>query len=223
MSIRRLVSVAMMGMTVWPFSSCDGILDGIYDDADDEGTTSITTDEESTRGSIYINITDYYSWIYFNVHDPKLDTLTIDLSLDNDEILADEPEEWDLAFHRWDVRTNGGAALETEYTSLDDLEASGEIPSGDYVEDEWYEYVSVDMSGMMSGEIGYMACYVNHELGKYMDVDTSGMPPSYTPSGKVYMVRFSDGTYMALIVSNYLNSSGVKGYLTIDYIYPYEV
>lgn len=223
--IRKIFSIAMMGMAVLSFSSCDGILDDIYDDpvetSEDDSQGGITTDDSSNRGQLYIDATDYYSWIYFDINTLTLDTLTIDL--DADDPLADEPESWTLAFHRWDVRTNGGAGLETEYTSLDDLEASGVIPEGEYVEDEWYEYVSVDMSGMMSGNIGYMSCYVNLEIGKWMDVSTSTMPPTYTPSGKVYMLRLSDGTYMALILSNYLNSSGSKGYLTIDYIYPYQV
>lgn len=180
----------------------------------------ISYDEDTKRGQMYINSIDYYTWNYVSLHDFSTDTFTIDLELDDP--LADEPTNWDIATHRWDIRTNGGAALETDYTSLDDLEASGAIPSGTYVEDSWYEYVSVDMSGMMSGDIGYLACYVNSELSKMMDVDTDNMPPTYTPSGKVYVVRLSDGNYIALILSNYMNAKGTKGYLTIDFICPLE-
>ena len=215
-------------------TACDGILDSIYDEAEDTtaadaDSTSLSTtgygfiayDSDSRRGTIYVNTVDYYTWTYFNFHDFTTDTLTIDLDLDDP--LAEEPTDWDLAFHRWDTRTNGGAALETDYNSLDDLEAAGTWPEGDMVEDEWYEYVNVDMSGMMSGDIGYMSCYCNLELGKWMAVDTTNMPPTYTPSGKVYLVRFADGTYTALILSNYMNSSGTKCYLTIDFIYPFPL
>lgn len=251
-TIGKSLSAGLLLMAATCLVSCDGMFDGIYDDAEDEtvnvadaedvtvevtdstgntitvtGTTSdtgfgfIAYDSSTRRGTIYVNSTDYYTWTYFNAHNLTTDTLIIDLSLDDP--LADEPEEWDFAVHRWDARTNGGAVLETEYENLDDLEASGEIPSGDYVEDEWYEYVSVDMSNMMSGVIGYMSCYCNLELGKWMDVDTSNMPPTYTPSGKVYVLRNSDGSYMALILSNYMKTGGsTKGYLTIDYIFPYQ-
>ena len=36
-----------------------------------------------------------------------------------------EPASWSLAFHRNNVRTNGGAVLETRYTSLDELPKNG--------------------------------------------------------------------------------------------------
>ena len=38
----------------------------------------------------------------------------------------EEPEEWTLAVHRNNVRTNGGAVLETSYTSMDELPESSE-------------------------------------------------------------------------------------------------
>lgn len=204
------------------------------DDATDEDGSSVTVtgsvstgtygftayDWDTRRGTVYVNTSDYYTWTYLNFHTLTMSTLTIDLTAD--DILADEPSEWDIALHRWDTRTNGGKAIETDYTSLDAFEASGTIPSGTWVEDTWYEYVNVDMSGMMSGNIGYMSCYCNMELTKWMDVDTDNMPPVYTPSGKVYVVQFGDGSYMACILSSYMNSKGTKCYLTIDYIFPVE-
>lgn len=229
-------TLPLMMAALLAFTACDGILDSIYDDPDDEADTAqndstgtlstngygfIAYDSDTGRGTIYVNTTDYYTWTYFNFHDLTTDTLTIDL--DAEDILADEPDEWDLALHRWDTRTNGGAALETQYTSLDDLADADTWPEGDMVEDVWYEYVSVDMSGMMSGDIGYQSCYCNLELGKWMDVDTNSMPPVYTPSGKAYLVRFGDSTYAAIILTNYMNASGTKCYLTIDFIYPFTL
>lgn len=209
-------------------TACDGILDSIYDEADDETITLSTNgygftayDSDTGRGTAYINTTDYYTWTYLDFHSLTTDTLIIDLSLDDP--LADEPTGWDLALHRWDVRTLGGAGMETNYTSLDDLLASGKLPDGDFVEDVWYDSVSVDMTDMMSGNIGYLACYVNRELGKWMDVSTATMPPTYTPSNKVYIARFSDGSLCAHILSNYMNASGTKCYLTIDFIYPLNI
>ena len=210
--------------------ACDGILDSIYDEADEQTATADSSslsadgygftayDTDTGRGTAYINATDYYVWTYLDFHSLCTDTLTIDLSLDDP--LGDEPTDWDLALHRWDVRTNGGAGLETEFSSLDDLIASGQLPEGDFVADVWYDSVSVDMSDMMSGNIGYLSCYVNRELGKWMDVSIASMPPTYTPSGKVYLARFGDGSLCAHILSAYMNASGTKGYLTIDFIYP---
>ena len=216
---RLLLTVATLCCLL---TACEGIFEDIYDDPQVSLSTTgygfIDYNLSTYYGTAYVNTTDYYTWYYLNFHDFTTDTLTIDL--DADDILADEPDEWDIALHRWDVRTNDGAGLETEYTSLDALVSDGTLPDGDFVEDEWYEYISVDMSDMMSGNIGYMSCYTNLEIAKWMDVDTSGMPPTYTPSNKVYLVRFNDDTMAALLLSNYMNSSGTKCYLTIDFVYP---
>ena len=52
--------------------------------------------------------------------------------------------------------------------------------------------------------------------------DTSTMPPIYTLSGKIYLLRLKDGTCAALRLANFMNDAAVKGYMTIDYLYPVE-
>ena len=42
-------------------------------------------------------------------------------------------------------------------------------------------------------------------------------------SGRVYVIRMKDGTCAAVKLDNYMNTAGVKGYLTIYYIYPLDV
>ena len=54
------------------------------------------------------------------------------------------------------------------------------------------------------------------------DVDTSPIPPIYTLSGKIYLLRLEDGTFAALRLANFMNDAAVKGYMTIDYLYPVE-
>lgn len=49
------------------------------------------------------------------------------------------------------------------------------------------------------------------------------MPPIYTLSGKIYLLRLSDGTYAALRLSDFMNDAAVKGFMTIDYLYPVEL
>ena len=63
----------------------------------------------------------------------------------------------------------------------------------------------------------------NPELSKWLNVDTSEMPPIYTPSNKVDPLRMKDDTMdcPSRLVS-YMNAAGIKGYMTFDYIYPYE-
>ena len=49
------------------------------------------------------------------------------------------------------------------------------------------------------------------------------MPPVYTLSGKVYILKTSDGRMAAIRLSNYMDESKVKGFMTVDFIYPLEL
>ncbi len=213
MKVLRHTLVCMLGMMLCAsFSACDGIFEGIYDEAVDNTEGSVS------EGYIYADASSYTQWIYINLHTLTMDTVQI-----ADDGTFTDPEEWDLALHRWDVRTNGGAGLETQYTSMAALQASGQMPEGDFVEDVWTtEQVVIDVTDMLSGILGYCESYYNPELSKMMDVDITNMPPTYTPSGLVYVLRLADGTYAALRLATYTNSYGIKGYLNIEYVYPLE-
>ena len=78
------------------------------------------------------------------------------------------------------------------------------------------------MSQMMDGIIRYAEDWYNHCLSGWLHVDTSTMPPIYTLSGKVYLLRLADGTFAALRLMNFMNDAAVKGFITIDYLYPVQ-
>ena len=192
-------------MMLLPFSACDGILEGIYDSpaaSDSNELGFIRTDPSTHSGTIYIDATDYRRWTFIDFHTQKVDSVNV---TDSEQ---KEPEEWDIAVHRYDVKTNAGAVLETGFTGFSALRNADAMPEGAYVEDVWTTAkIAIDMSGMMDGNIVYK----------------SNMPPTYTLSNKVYMVKLKDGTYAAVRLTNYMNASGVKGFMTIDYIYPFEL
>ena len=77
-----------------------------------------------------------------------------------------------------------------------------------------------DLSHMMDSIIVYTPSYYNPCLSRWLDVDLRTMPPIYTPSNRVYTVRFDDGRGMALRFLNYMDDRGAKGYIMIDYLYP---
>lgn len=198
--------------------SCNGIFPGIYDSGEEEtysGFGFVEYNPSENSGTVYIDATDYAQWVYLDFHGRTATTAGMDAE--------DAPEDWDIAVHRYDVKTNGASALETGITGLELFVSSGEMPQGDYVEDIWTtDRIIVDMSGMMDGNIGYSESWYNSEISKWINVDTGTMPPVYTMSRKVYAVRLSDGTNLALRLSNFMDASGVKGYMTIDYVYPLE-
>lgn len=199
-----------MALAAFAATSCDDIYD-------DPANMPDTTKDNSYQ---YINATEYTNWVYLNLKDGSQTTLAYDNT-------ADIPAEWTFAIHRYDCKTNGGSAYETQFSTLDALTAaikdgSFSVPDASQFTADEDGKVTVDMSGMMQGNIVYADSKVNKVLGGWLDVNTSQMPPIYTMSNKVYLIRESNGTVAAVMFTNYANplQSNTKGYISFDYIYP---
>lgn len=198
-------------------SACNGIFENIYDQPVPEETREygfVAVDERTHTGRIYIDAADYTEWHYIDLHDKLVTTTAVD---------AAPPAAWDFAIHRYDAKTNGGAVAESAATDFGTLPAVGSVPEDAYVADIWTDdRITVDMSQMMDGVILYAEDYYNPCLSGWLDVDTSTMPPVYTLSGKIYLLRLADGTCAALRLANFMNDAAVKGFMTIDYLYPLQ-
>lgn len=197
--------------------ACNGIFEGIYDMPTTETGNEygfILIDEGTRTGRIYIDATDYTEWHYVNLHDKQVTTTPVGEAA---------PETWDFAVHRYDTKTNGGTVWESQAGAFDALPALESVSEEQWVADEWTtDRITIDMSQMMDGIILYAEDYWNPCLSRWLDVDTSTMPPIYTLSGKIYLLRLKDGTCAALRLANFMNDAAVKGYMTIDYLYPVE-
>ena len=216
-------------------SSCEGIFSGIYDNAiqTDKEFGFVLHNEKSHRGRIYIDASDRTKWHYISFGSRQVEEVTMnvvmtDTLIDNTPsrdttVVNPVPEEWDFAIHRYDVKTNQGAAKETDFTDLDKFEASFADSDQGYVEDIWTtDKISVDLSHMMDGIVVCAEDFFNPTLSRWMNTDTSSMPPTYTLSHRIYVLRMADGRRAALKLVNYLSESAQSGVLTIDYIYPFE-
>lgn len=211
MSRRRYIMmlgiVTLMGL----FSACD-MLEEVYDDPI----------VEKQEGQYYIDATDYAQWVYINLHTPTPTITTSTIRLD-DFTETGAPAEWDIAQHRYDVKTNDAAVMMTPYHSIQELEAAGLPTEGDWMEDEESEQcITVDMSHMMEGYLTYAPGHKNTELGKWVEVDTSNMPPNYTMYDNVMLLRLADGTYAAIQLANFMSTDSyqVKGWMMVNYKYP---
>ena len=200
-------------------SACNGIFEHIYDAPSiSEGTKTygfVVVDDETRTGRIYVDATAYTEWHYIDLHDKQVVTTVID---------GAAPEKWDFAIHRYDAKTNDGAVAESTASDFGTLPAVSSIPAEAFVTDEWTTgKITVDMSQMMDGIIRYAEDWYNPSLSGWLRVDTSTMPPIYTLSGKIYLLRLSDGTFAALRLANFMNGTAVKGFMTIDYLYPVQL
>ncbi len=194
-------------------TSCDGMFDGIYDDE----VPAVETGMQF--GQLTVDATSYGQWVYIDFHNKTIQN--VDITTDSVSGTANfiEPDEWDIAIHRFQVKTNNGSAIETVYASIDDLKKAGHLPDSTFLPDTWYDKkVITDLSGMMSGNIKYCPSYVNDVVGRW--ITSSGMPPTYTTSDKVYVIRLSDDSYAAIHFDSYMDNEGTKGYITCSYEYP---
>lgn len=199
-------------------SACNGIFEDIYDEPLAEERNEfgfIIVDDKTNTGRIYIDATDYTEWHYIDLLNKEVITKNVD---------EDAPVNWDFAVHRYDAKTNGGAVMESAATDFNSIPNINTIPEENFVADEWTtNKITVDMSHMMDGIILYAKDYYNPCLSKWLHVDTSTMPPIYILSGKIYLLRLSDGSYAALRLTNFMSDAVIKGFMTIDYLYPVQL
>lgn len=133
-----------------------------------------------------------------------------------------EPDEWTLAVHRNNVRTNGCTVAMTDFSSLDQLPSDRKFyETLDYKEDEWNETdVWVIQDRMLLGLIGNQGITVNNVLSSWLKVEIPPIPPQFTLDSRVFILRTADGEYAALQLENYQNALGTKCHLTVNYRYP---
>ena len=194
-------------------TSCDGMFDGLYDTEVPKTETAISSKQFS------VNASSYSQWVYINLHDMSINNIDITTDSTTGEANFEEPEKWDIAIHKFNLKTNNGSAIETEFYDIDELKASGSLPDSTFRPDTWYDSkVIIDLSGMMSGNIKYCPSNVNDVVGRW--ITSSGMPPTYTTTDKVYVIRLNDGTDVAIHFDSYMDNDGTKGYITCSYEYP---
>lgn len=207
-SLKALATLTMTGAATLSLLSCDSI----YADPSELAPTQ----KEGTME--YLDCSDYKKWVYVDLAQGTTTALAYDDS-------TSLPDEWHIAIHRYDVKTHGGAAYETTYTSLDDLKAdlakgAYTLPAAtDYQEDSEGR-ITTDMSHMMEGYLIYDTCYTNKVMGRWLNVDTSTMPPIYTMTGRVYLLKMADQSLAAILFTAYRHPKDGSGYISFDYLYP---
>ena len=192
--LRIVWAIAIMGMTT--MTACSKT-----EEQQPEDTTKSKNVTLSRK-------TDYGDdWIYFSLREGK------ELSIAEANHKTDL--SWDLAFNRYNVRTNSGlsgngqgGALKTESTSFDDVNA---VPAGQFAIDTVY-IISAPGSGFPPPTMESTANLVLCEA-----IAFSGPPPAYTPSPNVFIVRLADGRYAKFMAIGFYNDEGVSGYYTFKY------
>ena len=133
-----------------------------------------------------------------------------------------EPENWTIAIHRNNVRTNGCTVARTPFHKMEELTSNSDyLKNLDFVADSWSENeVWCEQSKMLLGLIGSQGIEINPLLSSWLKIDIPPMPPSFTLCDNVFVVRLPDNSFAAIQLANYLSPSGTKCCMTINYRYP---
>lgn len=133
-----------------------------------------------------------------------------------------EPDNWTVAVHRNNVRTNGGEVAETSYTSISELPSGNEwITNLTFTPDEWNQTdVWTIQDRMLSGIIGNQGIHVNNVLSGWLKMEIPPMPPSFVLNSHVFIIKLMDETLAAIQLADYIGADGTKCCLTINYKYP---
>ena len=249
----KFLTLSTLTLLLSSLSACHGILDDIYDDPSSDVTLKegqLYVDASSWTKWYYIDLLDTNKeWVSMSIPSEKLPTLSPQPSalnpqpgiytywydvfgagLSNHEFQSftptaeqPEPEKWHISVHRNNVRTNGGAAYETSYTSMSELPESSEaFADATFTPDTWNELdVWTIREQMLQGFVGNQGIQVTPVLSSWLKLEIPPVPPAFTLNNHVFIVRFDDDTYAAIQLENYQNAAGVKCCLTINYKYPY--
>jgi len=155
-----------------------------------------------------VNSTSSLNWKYFSFE--INDTLTVTDPANS--------EDWDLAFQRYRIRTNGGysgnglgSAANTYLkgqTGFDDLKL---VP-------DTLTFVNDD-SVNIAVQQGYATYLINPVLYTWFTMEMAAQGTQIVPSDNIYIVRTGKGKYTKVWFKSYYSATNVSGYITFQYKY----
>lgn len=177
---------------------------------DDGEDTNPETGDLKTADVILSRKTAYGNdWIYYSFAEGKeVDSTNHASSL-----------TWDIAFNRYNVRTNGGEtgsgqgaaydAGEVDFTSVLEANESG------YTVDDTIQIVEA-----FTGQgVTYMTTTGNDVFKECVAMVHGNMGPSYETNDHVYVVKTANGKYAKVWIKGYYSEGGESGFINMKYTY----
>lgn len=160
--------------------------------------------------SVQIDARSYADWVYFSFD--KGEVVTVDPAAFSSDL------NWDMAFHRNDVRLNcglsgkgAGGALKTTAKTLGEISTA---PNSGYVVDATKSIMTKFTLPVPVFEDQPASTEIN-----WLNVDTSNPPPVYTLFDDVYVVKTAQGKYTKVKFKNYLSDKNETMVITLEYAY----
>lgn len=192
------LSIALIAI-LFAFASCDK--EAI--EVNDVKSKEVSLSRKTTYGN---------DWVYYSFEEEK------EIS-GLDETNSKDSDAWDIAFNRYNVRTNSGNsgigeggvydAGIVEWTSVIEANETG------YIVDDTIEIVET----FNGTGVDYMVSN-GSSVFKNCILQTYGAPgPTYTPTEHVYVMKTAKGKYVKIMIISFYDNDGNSGYVSFKYSY----
>ena len=179
---------------------------------------------EPKEGLAILDCTSYTEWNFFSFDRGEI-IGSCDAGNEADNEAWRNRTDWDLAFHRQDVKTNSGESGKGKGGILAydfkeqafDFEKVKTAPTGGYSTDV-PDSIIYDMSQMMQGKIGYVHTGLAQPTKKWA-VLTDMQNSKWEYAQKVFVVRTANGKYAKIYLKDFKSNAGASGTITMQYVY----
>lgn len=191
----------------WLFTAC--LLSGMFfigcSDDDNGGGGD---EDNNLKNKTTLNSTAFDKWVYFSFEQGKEVTIT-------------DPKQdlgWDMAIHRSDIKLNCGKSGKGKGGAVDagtqDFRAVTTIPQTGYTTDTEAKIV-LKMGATEEVTVYETDGSRNETLSGA--ITSTGMPPTYKLSNKVYVIKTASGRHLKIKFTSYTNDEGNGGHPAFGY------
>lgn len=202
----NLVSLSLLFALAGLFTSCE---------KDDDNVVPVEA------VTITIDASDYTKWQYFSFEEGKI---VGESAVEGNHSGLD----WDIAFHRYDFRLNGGKSGDGMAGALVSTGNVGAIGWEDLVVAPESGY-AVDDSISVLPSPAMPPTYVTVAGSKTITGGMTSENPtaivfdmttrSYSYTDQIFVVKTADGKYAKIWITDFKNSEGNSGHITMKYAY----
>lgn len=177
----------------------------VFTSCDKEDDPEPFVNNEVVTGTITFDATAYDKWVYFSFADTQI--------VEGNNYVTSS--DWDIGFHRFDVRLNCGTSGPGEGGSSNagkiDFALVTEAPENGYSLND-----SIDIM-QESGNWVYEAVPGDTILSSWLTF--TGPPPTYTVNDNIYVIKTANGKYAKIWLKDYYNDNSETGHVTMQYVY----
>jgi hypothetical protein len=181
-------------------------------------TTSCEKEEEPAALEVEtaaFSVADYGLWYYFSFEEGEVIGTGSAKPSDPDDAAWKARGDWDLAFHRQDVRTNSGTSGNGQGGALEAASATlstiTEAPSSGYVVDD-----SISILPAFAMPPTYVNSAGNTVVSNWAVFSHA---EGWSIADKAFVVKTADGKYAKIKLVNFLDEDDASGFVTMEYVY----